>query len=263
MSLIGEERKQIILNMLHDQGKVRTPELVKALQVSSETVRRHLEELEHEQKLKRVYGGAVKTDAMQAEPPLLQREELNLEEKQRIGRKAVELVQDHDIIFLDDGTTSLHMMEHLLHKKRLTVLTVSVLALNLLIDYKNKGRFDGEILFVGGRINANHSRVSGALAQQFAESIHVDKAFLVADGLHVTGGVTSYDDERGMLARIFLKHSRQAIVLSDHSKLGSIQFHKIADLEEVDIVISDVHPPDKWQEKLAASGLHWVTADPK
>lgn len=67
MSLAGEERKQTILDMLQLQGKVRTPELVRALDVSSETIRRYLEELENENKLKRVYGGAVKLNVEREE----------------------------------------------------------------------------------------------------------------------------------------------------------------------------------------------------
>ena len=68
MSLAGEERKQQILNMLQLQGKVHTPELVEKLEVSSETVRRYMEELEQENRLKRVYGGAVKVNVEREEP---------------------------------------------------------------------------------------------------------------------------------------------------------------------------------------------------
>lgn len=60
MSLVGEERKRVIIDMLQLKGKVRKPELVKELDVSSESIRWYLEELENENKLKRVYGGAIK-----------------------------------------------------------------------------------------------------------------------------------------------------------------------------------------------------------
>lgn len=77
MSLIGEERKQFILQLLNSRGKVRTNELVEKLQVSAESIRRYLEELEAENKLKRVYGGAIKLNIDRVEPSLLTREVLH------------------------------------------------------------------------------------------------------------------------------------------------------------------------------------------
>ncbi|OXM85192.1 DeoR/GlpR family DNA-binding transcription regulator [Paenibacillus rigui] len=260
MSLNGEERKQTILNLLHQQGKVRTPELVAQLDVSSETVRRYLEELEVENKLKRVYGGAVKVHFDPAETPYFKRETVHAEEKKRIGRLAASLVQDKDVIVLDDGTTALQMIEFLLEKKGITVLVCSVPALTLLIDYKNKGMFSGDIVFIGGRIHAAQHRVSGAVAQHFMTSFHVDKAFIVADGIQIDKGITSYEDERGLLSRTFLKQAHQTVVLADHSTIGSNHFCKIADWSEVDIIISDSEPPSEWRVKLAEQDVHWNVA---
>ncbi|TBL78603.1 DeoR/GlpR family DNA-binding transcription regulator [Paenibacillus thalictri] len=260
MSLVGEERKKKILDLLDSHGKVRSPELVKHLDVSAESVRRYLEELEQEQKLRRVYGGAVKWEAAHAEPPYRAREIMHLEQKMKIGRKAAELVEDDDVIFLDDGTTGLQMIGFLQGKKRLKVVTVCVSSLNTLIEQKNKGCFDGEILFIGGRINAEHNRVSGALACDFAASLHVDKAFIAADGVHIEGGVTSFDDERGILSRLFLKNSQQVIVLSDHTKLSNIHLHRIGRMEEIDMIVSDVPPPEEWRAKLEEYDIHWFDA---
>ncbi|AEI39476.1 DeoR/GlpR family DNA-binding transcription regulator [Paenibacillus mucilaginosus] len=262
MSLVGEERKQIIMNLLLGQGKVRTPELVEKLEVSSETVRRYLEELESENKLRRVYGGAVRVDHGREEPAIYKREVLRLHEKKRIGFAAAQCVQDKEVIVLDDGTTTMQMVEFLLVKKGLTVLTSSIPAMTMLVEHKSKGLFDGDVIFIGGRVNATHYRTSGALAQLFMESIHVDKAFLVADGLQADRGVTSYDDERGMLSRTFLKQSGQSIVLADHSKLGTSQLYRIAGLEEIDMIVCDVPPPAEWQGKLDQFDVHWIEAPP-
>ncbi len=158
MSLVGEERKDVILNTLNLEGKVKTFELVEKLKVSSETVRRYLEELEAENKLKRVYGGAVKINLAREEPPHLKREELYADEKKRIGRAAASLVEDNDVIFIDDGTTTQQMIHFLLNKKNITVLAFSAPALYLLIDYKNKELFSGDVYFIGGKVNASQAR---------------------------------------------------------------------------------------------------------
>ncbi|MFD2699081.1 DeoR/GlpR family DNA-binding transcription regulator [Paenibacillus shunpengii] len=261
MSLAGEERKQTILDMLQMQGKIRTPELVRALDVSSETIRRYLEELENENKLKRVYGGAVKLNVEREEPAYGKREVLQAEEKKRIGRTAASLVQDHDIVVIDEGTTTLQMIDSLVLKKHLTILVSSIYTLNLLINYKNKGAFDGEIVLIGGRINSKHYRASGTLAVEFMSGFHVDKAFVVADGLQLDTGITSYEDDRGLLARTFMKQAKQTIVLADHTKIGTSHFYKFADFREVDMIVSDVPPPAAWESKLTDEDVHWVVAD--
>lgn len=261
MSLIGEERKDLILNMLNLEGKVRTVDLVDKLKVSSETIRRYLEELEAENKLKRVYGGAVKINLAREEPAHFKREITRAEEKRRIGRAAASLVEDNDVIFVDDGTTTQQMIHYLLGKKNITVLTVSVPVLYLLIDYQNKDLFSGEIYFIGGKVNSKHSRVSGAIAEKMIETFYADKAFISIDGIMMGQGITGFDAERGQLARKLIEHSKQSIVLSDHSKFGEVQFYKIADLKEIDLIISDFPVPKEWEPYLAEKGVNWIHAE--
>ncbi|MEC0230087.1 DeoR/GlpR family DNA-binding transcription regulator [Paenibacillus alba] len=261
MSLIGEERKDYILNQLNLEGKVKTNDLVDNLNVSSETVRRYLEELEDENKLKRVYGGAVKINLSREEPSQLKREVLHAEAKRMIGRAAAQLVEDNDVIFIDDGTTTLHTIDYLLNKKNLTVLTISIPALYLLIDYKNKELFSGDIYFLGGKVNALHSRVAGSMAEQMVEHFYADKAFLSVDGMMIGRGITGFDEGKGRMTQQFMKHAKQNIVLSDQSKFGLVQFYKIADLKEIDIIVSDVPVPKEWEPNLVAKNVTWITAN--
>lgn len=260
MSLIGEERKNYILNQLNLEGKVKTNDLVESLGVSSESIRRYLEELEEENKLKRVYGGAVKINLSREEPSQLKREVLYAEEKRKIGRAAATLVEDNDVIFIDDGTTTLHMIDYLLNKKNITVLTNSVPALYLLIDYKNKELFSGDIFFIGGKVSSVQSRVTGSLAEKMLENFYADKAFISIDGIMIDKGITSFDEERGQLAKKLMLHAKHSIIVTDHSKFGLVQFYKMADLKEVDIIVSDVPAPKEWEEYLLKKDVTWVAA---
>lgn len=260
MSLIGEERKDYILNQLNLEGKVKTNELVESLGVSSESIRRYLEELEEENKLKRVYGGAVKINLSREEPSQLKREVLYAEEKRRIGRAAATLVEDNEVIFIDDGTTTLHMIDYLLNKKNITVLTNSVPALYLLIDYKNKELFSGDIFFIGGKVSSVQSRVTGSLAEKMLENFYADKAFISIDGIMMNKGITSFDEERGQLAKKLMEQAKHSIVVTDHSKFGLVQFYKIADLKDVDIIVSNVPAPKEWEQYVLDKNVTWVEA---
>ncbi|MFM1653597.1 DeoR/GlpR family DNA-binding transcription regulator [Brevibacillus sp. B_LB10_24] len=261
MSLVGEERKEIILDMLNLAGKVRTNELTQRLQVSAETIRRYLEELENEQKLKRVYGGAIKITYDREEPTHLKREITRAEEKKRIGRAAANLVQDNDVIVIDDGTTTLHMIEYLVNKINLTVITCSVPVLSLLMEYQNKGLFSGEIYFVGGKVQSKYFRVAGSLAEKMVSGFYMDKAFIAADGILMRKGITSYNLERSLLVQKYIENANVSIVMADQSKIGIHTPYKIADMKDIDMIISDEAPPREWTAELEAKDINWIVAD--
>ncbi|MBB6671572.1 DeoR/GlpR family DNA-binding transcription regulator [Cohnella nanjingensis] len=260
MSLMGEERKGVILDLLNLEGQVKTFDLVQKLNVSSETIRRYLEELEAENRLKRVYGGAIKINPSNEEPSYLKREVLYAAEKQRIGKLAATLVEDNDVIFLDDGTTPLPMIQYLMNKKHLTVLTISIPALHLLMEYKNKELFSGEIYLIGGKVNTTHSRVTGSIAEKMAGLFHADKAFVSIDGIVLGKGITSFDAERGQLVNRVIENAKQTIVLTDRTKIGLTQLYRTADWRDIDIVISDVEIPKGWEETLEERGVVWMAA---
>ncbi|GAA4838250.1 DeoR/GlpR family DNA-binding transcription regulator [Paenibacillus vulneris] len=261
MSLVGEERKDFILNLLNLEGKVKTGDLVDKLKVSSETIRRYLEELEEEHKLKRVYGGAVKYNLHREEASHIHREVTRAEEKRLIGRAAATLVEDNDVIFIDDGSTTLQMIPYLQNKKHITVLTNSIAALTLLIEYKNKDLYSGSIYFIGGKVDSKQFRTTGTTAENTVESFYADKAFITIDGIMMGKGITSFDEERGRLAKKLIEHSKQSIVLTDHSKFGNVRFYKMADLKEIDIIISDVKAPREWESYLSEKGVAWIHAE--
>src|SRR5690554_6935201 len=138
MSLQGEERKQKILSILDNKGKIRVNDLVEELEVSYETIRRYLDEMDKEGQLKKVYGGAMKTQFDQIEAPMHKRNILQLAEKRVIGKLAAKIVKDNDVIAIDEGTTPLQLIRFLEGKKNITVVTNSLQALVQLTEAKEK-----------------------------------------------------------------------------------------------------------------------------
>ncbi|ACT02970.1 DeoR/GlpR family DNA-binding transcription regulator [Paenibacillus sp. JDR-2] len=260
MSLIGEERKREILDIINDAGKVQTNDLVKRFSVSSETIRRYLEELESENRLKRVYGGAVKMTLVYEELSHLKREVLRVEEKQRVGRAAAALVEDYDVIVIDDGSTTLQMIPYLLYKKNLTIITNSISGLNMILDYQNKEMFSGDVFFIGGKIDPRHYRISGSLAEKFMENFFVNKAFISIDGISPEQGITSFDSSRALLVQTMMQKSEQSIILTDSSKFGTNRLYKIADLAQLDTVVCEEPLPAEWSEYMDKK-MNWIVAE--
>lgn len=246
MSLLAEQRKKTIIDMIEYQGQVKVNDLAHAFDVSTETIRRYLEELEGEKKLKKVYGGAVKIETEIAEPPMFEREVIRSKEKKKIGSKAAELIEEGNVIFIDEGSTTMHMVSSLVNISNITVITNSFPLVTMLIDYQNKQVFSGEVIFLGGHVRSKHFRASGSLAERVAKEFYVDKAFISIDGLHPEAGITSFDLEKCLLSKIFIANANQTIVLADHSKLEVKANYKIDSLKHIDYILCTASLPETW-----------------
>jgi len=246
MSLLAEERKQIIIEMIRQQGKVRVNELAKDFAVSTETIRRYLEELENENKLKKVYGGAVKVETETAELSMFEREILRIEEKRKIAKKAFSFIEEGDVIFVDEGSTTIQIVPSLMGISDITIITNSFSLAAKLMANENKHLFKGDIIFLGGRVRSKHFRASGSLTDKMAKEFYVDKAFISIDGIHPETDITSYDLEKCMLSKTFIKNADKTFVLVDHSKLGVKANYKIESLKRIDSILSDVSIPEGW-----------------
>ncbi|AZV42656.1 DeoR/GlpR family DNA-binding transcription regulator [Peribacillus asahii] len=253
MSLLAEERKKQIIEMIESQGQVKVNDLAKDFEVSTETIRRYLEDLESENKLKKVYGGAIKVDS-EEEPSMFEREILRIDEKKQIGQKAASLIQKGDVIFIDEGSTTLQMASSLTDLLDVTIITNSFPLVTMLMKYESKGLFTGDIIFLGGHVNSKHFRASGSLAEKMAKDFYVNKAFIAIDGVHPETGITSFDLEKCLLSKIFIHNASETFVLADHTKLNVKATYKIESLKEIDHLITNVPMPTDWN----IQDMNWI-----
>lgn len=261
MSVAGEERKKKILDILEEEGKVKVNELADQLKVTTETIRRYLEELNQEEKLKKVYGGAVKVSFIHNEPSAVEREILHMKEKEHIGKTAVSFINDNDVIAIDDGSTTMQLAKHLYQKSNITIITNSVKALTILMENHNLQYFTGSIIFLGGEINSTHYRTAGAITLDMLKAFFVDKYFIAIDGISLDRGITSYDSTKGLFTRKMIEQADKSFVLVDHSKIGHETHYRIASMNVIDTIICDKSPPLTWQDSLLKNNINWIVAE--
>lgn len=261
MSLASIDRKRKILELLENDGKVKVKDLAVILKVSTETIRNYLNDLEQEEKLKKVYGGAINPAFYNNEPPSIEREIINNEAKERIGKMAVSIIKDNDVIAIDEGSTPLQLVKKLRDKKNLTIITSSLTSLTVLIDLLSQNLFSGKIVMLGGEVNTTHHRIAGELTLEMLNNIYVDKFFISADGLSKNAGVTSYDISKGMVTKKLIEHANKKILLIDHTKINKRTHYKMAGLEEINMVISDEIYPDNWKSILDEHNVKWLIAE--
>ncbi len=255
MSLTYEDRRTTILEQLERDGKVQVLRLADQLLVSTETIRRDLDRLEKEGKLRKVYGGAVKTRSDAVEPPFLTRAELRKDEKAWIGKLAASLVKEGETVMLDQGTTTLEVMRHLMDRADITVITHSVSALQVAME-----GFKGKFIFAGGEVNLAKQSSAGTMTETILDQFKVNKAFISVNGISMTAGMTDCDLTETYVSKKMMQQAEEVIVLTDHTKFGVTTFAKVGKLDDVSMIITDEGCSKEWIQYLQDKDIELLIA---
>lgn len=237
MLMLQEQRHELILQELKETKSVRIANLCEKLQVTRETIRRDLHELESKGLLHKVHGGAV-LPKMNIEPTYTERSGLNLYEKRLIAQKAAEMVEDGDAIYIDIGTTTLFMAESLQDKKDVTVVTNSLL---VALELSKKEGF--KVIISGGEVRKGELSISGSVARESLKNFYIDKAFIGIGGLTIETGVTDYHIDESDVRQLMIKHANRTFGIVDFSKFGVTAFTKVCDVQDFDVLITDDKAP--------------------
>ncbi|TJY38960.1 DeoR/GlpR transcriptional regulator [Cohnella pontilimi] len=254
-SLSFEKRKKKIMEMLGKFGRVEVQALADEFSVSSETIRRDLERLDSEGKLKKVYGGAVQTRADSLELPFDEKTFLHAAEKAAIGKYAASLVKDGDTVMLGNGTTTIEIIRNLMKHRDVTIVTHSTPTMLLAMEI-----FPGKIIFVGGEVNVRQKSTAGPLAELVLSQLRVNKAFISAGGVSLTDGITDYELSEANISRKMMERADETIFLADSSKFGKSTFANVCSLDDVYTLITDQHCPDEWKQYLTERDIVVWTA---
>ncbi|EOD00604.1 DeoR/GlpR family DNA-binding transcription regulator [Caldisalinibacter kiritimatiensis] len=231
--MFAEERKAKIIDKLKNTGSVKVASLSKQFNVSEATIRRDLQELENKGLLSRSHGGAVLLEHTKFEPTFTEKESKFSDEKSRIGKKAASLIEEGDTIVIDSGTTTSYIVNNI-EAKNITIVTNSLYVLNELGK-----REDIDVIGVGGSIKQKTQAFVGPLAEATLKKLRVDKAFIGANGICYDNGITTPDIIECKIKSTMIEIAREVILVSDSSKFGKVTFSKIADIEEIDLIITD------------------------
>lgn len=228
VQILKSERKQLILDKLTEQKFVRLEELVEMLDTSESTVRRDLDDLESSGKLRRVHGGAEALTHLQQEESIQQKSVKNIHEKRQLAQTAAALIEDGEVIFLDAGTTTELMIEHL-QNRQLTVVTNSIHHAVKLVERKIK------TIIIGGFVKESTDASIGAVAVDQVRQLNFDKAFIGMNGVDKEY-LTTPDIEEATLKRTVLENAKKPFVLVDASKFSQFSFVKVANIEQATLI---------------------------
>ncbi|CAM3636136.1 DeoR/GlpR family DNA-binding transcription regulator [Marinicrinis lubricantis] len=247
--MLVAERYEKIVQLVNERGSIRVSELSELCQVTEETIRRDLDRLEQAGRLRRSHGGAVSVKDQQPEIPYFEREISNAEEKRRIALEAVKRIQPRDKIALDASSTAWYMASHL-PDIPLTVLTNSI---KVAMELSTKEKI--EVISTGGLLAQRSLSFVGPLAERTLQTYHVDKLFFSCKGVHPEFGISESNELQARIKQQMLGIADEVILLSDASKFGVKAFTHVAELRDVDALITDKGLTKEQQEQLEGSGL--------
>lgn len=233
--MFPEERRREIMATLKQDGRCLVADLARKLEVSEVTIRQDLDALETEGLLRRTHGGALLDAKIGMERPFQVEETARKVEKERIGAAGAELISSGDTVILDVGTTVTEAARCLVEqKKRPTVFTNGLNIAAIL-----EGDPELTTVVTGGTLRAKQHSLVNPFADLVLSRINADLALLGANGVDVHRGVTNVNVAEAEIKALFLKAARRRVLLADSTKIGKVALAKFADVEQIDLLITD------------------------
>ncbi|HWQ04062.1 MAG TPA: DeoR/GlpR family DNA-binding transcription regulator [Longilinea sp.] len=247
------ERQTQILDLLARQGSLSVSDIVDQFSISEATARRDLETLAGEGKLQRVHGGAVSLRKAPPEPPILQRENWQDDEKKRIGRAAADLIGDGETVFLGSGTTVLEVARNLKKRKDLTVITNSLPVMTTLSSLP-----EITVIALGGLLRKSELSFIGHITEQSILDLRADKVIIGIHAISLEHGLTNDYLPETMTDRAILQMGQKVLIVADHTKFGSVSTVHVAAVEKIHTIITDTHVPMEFVESLRAKNVEVI-----
>jgi DeoR family deoxyribose operon repressor len=233
-----QERIARILDALGKSGSASIKDLAASLDVSEMTIRRDLELLSTEGKIRLFHSGAVPVeppaDGQQRRYSLSDARSPGAEEKMRIGRKAASLVEAGDVIIIDAGATTEWLTRSLPPDLPLTILCF---ALNIALE---AGRHPAHrVVLAGGALSGETLVCESPEGVGLIRRYRANKAFLSAGGASDSLGVTTINAAEAELKKAAVASSQTRILLADSRKFGRVTPSWFADLGDFDAIVTD------------------------
>ena len=248
-------RLKLILDTIRSDSVIDVNQIANQCNVTTKTIRLDLQELEKAGLLNRIHGGAIKPyhESNKASPATRTQ---HLSQKRAIAKKAFSYIKENDVILLDSGSTTLELAK-LLGGFNVVVLTNDLYIVNELA-FRDK-----VTLFVAGgytqRVGDNIT-LAGDDAIEFIKKYHASKSFISASAVDIDEGTSIYFYGVGQTKRAFINYAEKIYCLIDSSKFGKFGFTKVADIAELQNIITDKDIPAETARRIEEKGVNLIYA---
>jgi DeoR family fructose operon transcriptional repressor len=254
--LLAVERKLRIVEFVKEKRSASVAILSKHFGVHEVTIRRDLAEIEQEGLLRRTHGGVIVEQEISIEPNFSERSNNQVEQKKRMAKRAAELIEDGDCIILDSGTTTIHMIPHLINRTNLTVVTNDI---NIAAELRSP---EIKIIVTGGELYHESFVLNGIYADRMLGTLHVRKAFIGTWAIHPVYGLTYQNSLVVPTKQAMIRAAQEIIVLADDTKIGKVALHTLAPIQDVHTFITGVEADEheSYLTQFRDKGIYVITA---
>ena len=239
-----EARANRIMELLRQNGAAQASQISALLQVSLVTVRKDLQRMEDEGRLRRTHGGAVLRGGGTPQDP-------RMAVMERIAQTVADQIREGDCVIMNAGNTTLLTAQKLLGRKNITIITNSVA-----IAREMAQQTQIRLIFLGGEVNAEAVFTYGWDAVAQLEQYKADKLILSASGISCSAGLTTRHMEAADLLRKMIERTRTVIAVADDTKVGFESFYHVGDLHVADQLITNETPEITEElKKIEATGI--------
>jgi len=249
------ERQEQLLKFVELRQRVTVDQIRGQFDVSPATVRRDLESLAEQGKIKRFHGGARAIRHAPPESPVIQRTSRQADQKQRIGRATADLIKEGETVFLGSGTTVLEVARNLKGRANLTVITNSLPVLNILADMP-----DITLVGLGGVLRQSEMSMIGHITEQALQEVHAHKIIMGIRALDIERGLTNDYLPETMTDRAILAQGGEVIIVADHTKCGRVSTALVAPISAMHKLVTDPKTPAKFVEALKLNNIEVIIA---
>lgn len=246
--MLKQERHQLILRKLKSNRKVLSARLSTEFDVSEDTIRRDLKELEIKHLLYKVHGGALPV-----ENKLLtynERSESDLDKKNIIAIKAVKLIHDGQVIIMSGSTTNLELAKIIPLKINATVFTYSLPIAMQLSQHPLI-----EVIFIGGKLNKSAQVTVGIDVVNSISSIRADICFMGIGGIDINRGMTEPNWEVAHIKKSMIQVSDYVVAMCISTKIMEVKRYSVVPVKKIDTIISDFEPNNEIFNEFKKKGL--------
>jgi DeoR/GlpR family transcriptional regulator of sugar metabolism len=166
-----------------------------------------------------------------------------IEAKKFIGKLAIRLIRDGDLIYLEAGSTCYEIIPYLSERKGLTIIVNSLYLMQRLHKLAKH-----KIIIIGGDYHPDRMDMVGPQATAAIRQLASFKAFTGADDITIDGGISGTVVATVEFAKLALKQASEIIFVADHTKFDNPALYKIADIDELDYIVTDIRPSKAWHK---------------
>ncbi|ELH0986427.1 DeoR/GlpR family DNA-binding transcription regulator [Staphylococcus pseudintermedius] len=240
-----------IEHFINNKNTVTLEELSKNFNVSINTIRRDINQLVKMDKVKKVYGGVESVNISHSSATDFNDRNIeHSEDKRHIGQLAAQKLEAGDVVYIDTGTTTMHILDYIDKSLPLTVITNSLDVMNKAVQLENI-----DLFIIGEQFKKTTRSFIGVDRHSLLNKMNIQKAFMAATGINVPNGLSNSEVEENYIKQLVMKKSKQKYICVDSSKMNKSTLLTYAPLDSVHSIITNQPLPENISSFAEKNGI--------